>query len=204
MDNEKKSAFKSTYEQIRDMIFNGDLENGEKITETKLAQILGVSRTPIREAIKQLETEKLIVDNHVANPTERDYQDLFEMRILIEKYSVRKATLYFTDKDLQEMERLVEIGYTGEHEEVMEANKHFHENIVNVTKNKVMIDYFNQMQSIIYLFRRTVLFHKRPGLIDEHKEIVAAIKNRDADLAEKLIEQHLKADLEFSLYYLRK
>ncbi|MCU9613012.1 GntR family transcriptional regulator [Caldibacillus lycopersici] len=204
VENNKMSAFEVTYEKIRDMIFNGELSNGQKITETKLAEQLGVSRTPIREAIKRLEQEKLIAENRVANPTDRDYQNIFEMRILIEKYAIVKAVQFFTDSDVEEMERLVEIGYSGTKEETMEANKAFHERIVAATKNDVMIDYFNQMQSIIYLFRKTVLHYKRPGLIDEHKAIVDAIKDRDASRAERLIEEHLQADLDFALYYLRK
>jgi DNA-binding GntR family transcriptional regulator len=194
----------TAYETTRDMIFNGELSNGEKLTEIKLAEQLGVSRTPIREALKRLEQEKLIANNRIVNPTERDYQDIFETRILIEKYAIGKAVQFFREKDIQEMEQLVEIGYEGNNEETMMANKEFHEKIVNATKNRVMIEYFNQMQSIIYLFRRTVVSYKRPGLIDEHKEIVEAIKNRNTEQAERLIEKHLKADLEFALYFLRK
>jgi len=194
----------SVYENIRDMIFNGELKRGEKITEMQLADKLGVSRTPIREALKKLETEKLIANNRVANPTERDYQDIFEMRILIEKFAVRRAAQFLTESDIAELERLVEIGYKGTPEEVMEGNKLFHETLVNATKNKVMIEYFNQMQSIIYLFRKKVIYQKRPGLIDEHKEIVEAIKKHDVDLAETLMEKHLLADLEFGLYHMRK
>lgn len=202
--NNKNTIFENTYEKLRDMIFNGELSNGEKITEIKLAERLGVSRTPLRESIKRLEQEKLIRNKRVANPTERDYQEIFEMRILIEKYAIGKAMQFFTDNEIEEMERLVEIGYTGNHEEMMAANKAFHEQIVNATNNNLMIETFNQMQSIIYLFRRTVLSYKRPGLIDEHKDIVESIKNRDTKEAEKLIEEHLKADLEFALYFLRK
>ncbi|WP_257347340.1 GntR family transcriptional regulator [Pseudalkalibacillus decolorationis] len=200
MENSKNEK---TYETLRDMIFNGDLKKGEKITETNLANTLGISRTPVREAIRRLEQEKLIDNNRIANPTERDYQDIFEMRILIEKFAVAKATQFFSPSDIEELENYVEIGYSGELEAKMDVNKSFHEKIVNGTKNKMMIEYFNQMQSIIYLFRKTVLSYKRPGLIDEHKEIVTAIKERDTERAEKLIVEHLKADLEFGLYYLR-
>lgn len=204
MTNKKLTIYKKTYETIRDMIFTGKLTNGEKIVETRLAEQLGVSRTPLREAIKRLEQEKLIRNNQISNPTDQDYQDIFELRILIEKYAVVKATNFFTIDDLKEMDKFVDIGYIGNSEETMDANKMFHEKIVNATKNNFMIETFNQMQSIIYLFRKTVLNHKRPGLIDEHKEIVLAMKERDAEKAEKLIEKHLKNDLEFALYYLRK
>lgn len=202
--NNKLSAYEKSYETIRDMIFNGDLMKGEKITETGLAKKLGISRTPLREAIKRLEQEKLIYNNRIANPTERDYQDIFEMRILIEKFAVVKAAQFFTPSDIEELDSYVEIGYTGEIQEKMDANKSFHEKIVNGTKNQLMIEYFNQMQSIIYLFRKTVLDYNRPGLIDEHRDIVKAIKDKNLTEAEQLIEAHLKADLEFALYYLRE
>lgn len=203
MGSKKLTIYEQTYEAIRDMIFSGKLTNGEKIVETRLAKQLGVSRTPLREAIKRLEQEKLIRNNQIFNPSEQDYQDIFELRILIEKFAVIRATHFFTEDDLREMERLVEIGYTGDSKEVMNANKLFHEKIVKATKNNFMIETFNQMQSIIYLFRKMVLTHKRPGLIDEHREIVLAMKKRDAKKAEALMEQHLKADLEFAMYYLR-
>jgi len=203
MKNSKLSAYEQTYERLRDMIFNGQFDRGEKITETKLAQRLGVSRTPLRDALRRLEHEKLISNNRIANPTQMDYQELFEMRILIEKFSVKRAIQFFTEQDIAEMEKYVQIGYEGNQEEIMEANKAFHEKLVHATKNKVMIEYFNQMQSIIYLFRKTVLYYKRPGLIDEHKEIVQAIKERNEEVAEALIAKHLEEDLKFSLYYLR-
>jgi|SRR5699024_94248 len=203
MTSKKTTIYEQTYEAVRDMIFTGQLKNGEKIVETKLSEQLGVSRTPLREAIKRLEQEKLIQNNQISNPTHQDYQDIFELRILIEKSAVVKATNHFTMEDFTEMEDFVEIGYNGSSEAAMDANKKFHEKIVNATRNKFMIETFNQMQSIIYLFRKTVLNHHRPGLIDEHEEIVLAMKERDAKKAEKLIEAHLKADLEFALYYLR-
>src|SRR5699024_12355294 len=110
--------------------------------ETGLAKKLGMSRTPIRKAIKRLEQEKLIYNNQIANPTERDYQDIFEMRILIEKFAVVKAAQCFTSSDIEELDSYVEIGYTGVIQEKMDANKSFHEKIVNGTKNQLMIEYF--------------------------------------------------------------
>lgn len=204
MEPKKITIYEQTYEKIRDLIFTGKLENGEKIVETKLANRLGVSRTPLREAIKRLEQEKLIQNNQISNPNNQDYQDIFELRILIEKHAVAKAALYFTKEDYNEMDEFVEIGYKGNSDEAMHVNKMFHEKIVSATKNNFMIETFDRMQSIIYLFRKTVLNHNRPGLINEHKEIVKAMKERNTEKAKLLIEEHLKADLEFALYYLRK
>lgn len=204
MENHKVSAYEKAYEHIRDMIFNGELKTGEKISETGLASRLGISRTPLREAIRRLEQERLVSGNKIANPTDRDYRDIFEMRILIETFAAKKAAQFLPSQEVQELERYIQIGYNGTHDEVMEANKAFHEKLVWSTKNNVMIDYFNQMQSIIHLFRKTVLDYERPGLIDEHNEIVEAIKERDSMKAANLTQDHLEADLEFVLYYLRQ
>lgn len=87
----------------------------------------------------------------------------------------------------------------GTSEEVMAANKEFHEIIVGVTNNPVMIDIIDRMQSIIYLFRKTVVYQKRPMLIEEHQGIYEAIRQNDADEAEKLMKEHLYKDLEFCL-----
>jgi DNA-binding GntR family transcriptional regulator len=204
MNSTKLSGMEKAYEAIQTMIFNGELKKGEKIVETELAKKFGISRTPLREAIRRLEQEKLIFNNQIANPTERDFQEIFEMRILMEKHAVVRAAQFFTTSDIDELKNYVKIGYEGEFEEKMQANKLFHEKIIHSTKNKLMIEYFNQMQSIVSLIGITVLNYKRPGLIDEHNEIVDAIKLRDTVRAENLIEEHLKADLEFSLYYLRE
>jgi DNA-binding GntR family transcriptional regulator len=65
-----------------------------------------------------------------------------------------------------------------------------------------MIDIIDRMQSIIYLFRRTVVFFNRPFLIDEHEDIYKAIQSRDSQLAEKLMQEHLEKDLDFCLHLL--
>lgn len=89
-------------------------------------------------------------------------------------------------------------------EETMKANKEFHDLIVQSSHNPEMIRIIDQMQSIIYLFRKTVVYHKRPFLIDEHQEIYDAIYSRNGNEAERLMKSHLEADLDFCLHLLRK
>src|SRR5690625_7771781 len=109
MTNKKLTIYEKTYETIRDMIFTGKLTNGEKIVETTLAEQLGVSRTPLRESIKRLEQEKLIENNQISSRTNQDYQDIFELRILIEKYAVVKWTKLFTYDDFKEIDKYMHI-----------------------------------------------------------------------------------------------
>ncbi|WP_066152683.1 GntR family transcriptional regulator [Halalkalibacter krulwichiae] len=198
------SAYSKAYEYIRDQILNGELSRGTKLVEEKLASELGVSRTPIREAIRKLEQEGLIQEKRVANPTETDLRNIFQVRILLEGFATRNAAMYMNDTNIERLQECVQIGRNGTSEEIMKANEEFHGLIVQATNNPVMIDTIDRMQSIIYLFRKTVVLYKRPFLIDEHEEIYQAILNHDSDLAEELMKKHLQADLEFCLHYLNQ
>ncbi|MGG0739131.1 GntR family transcriptional regulator [Niallia taxi] len=195
-----RSASHQSYEMLRDKILNGELQGGTKIVEEKIAAELGVSRTPIRESIRKLEYEGLIVNKRVVKPTEKDLRNMFQVRILLEGYSAQCAASYIKEKELEELLACVEIGRNGEVEEIMKANERFHEIIVQSSNNPVMIDIIDRMQSTIYLFRKTVVFYNRPHLIDEHEQIYEAIKGRDGQKAEQLMKSHLQADLEFCLH----
>lgn len=195
-----KPAYHQSYEIIRDRILNGEILGGIKIVEEKIAAELGVSRTPIRESLRKLEHEGLIVNKRVVKPTEKDLRNMFQVRILLEGYSAQCAASYLKENELDSLYQCVDIGRKGTIEEIMGANAHFHEIIVNASNNSVMIDTIDRMQSIIYLFRKTVVFYNRPHLIDEHEEIYEAIKARDGQKAELLMKNHLQADLDFCLH----
>ena len=202
LEKRKKSkpAYQKSYEMIRDKILDGELPGGTKIVEEKLATELGFSRTPIRESIRKLENEGLIKNKLVVKPTEKDLRHIFQVRILLEGYSAKCAATYLSEGDLQALKECVTIAQTGNVEEIMEANEHFHEIIIHASNNPLMVQIFDQMQPIIYLFRRTVVFYHRPLLIDEHEKIYEAIKQRNGQLAEQLIQEHLQADLNFCIH----
>ncbi|MDQ0243160.1 DNA-binding GntR family transcriptional regulator [Bacillus fengqiuensis] len=195
-------AYLQSYEYIRDKILNGELERGTKLIEEKLAEELGVSRTPIRESIRKLEQEGLVKEKRVVNPTDTDLRNLFQVRILLEGFAARSAATYMGEDDLKRLEKSIHIARTGTTEEIMAANEEFHDIIVKATNNPVMVDTIERMQSIIYLFRKTVVIHKRPFLIDEHQLIYDAIRSHQADEAERLMKVHLQADLDFCLHLL--
>ncbi|MDQ0253398.1 DNA-binding GntR family transcriptional regulator [Evansella vedderi] len=202
--SKQTTAFIQAYEYIRDKILNGELPSGTKLVEERLAQELGMSRTPIRESIRKLEQEGLIKQKKVINPTEADLRNIFQIRILLEGFASRCAASYMNEETLQRLEKCISIARSGSTEEIMKANKEFHDLIVQASNNPVMIDIIDRMQSIIYLFRKTVVLYKRPFLIDEHQDIYEAILAHDGDLAEKLMKQHLQADLDFCLHLLKQ
>ncbi|SFF00762.1 transcriptional regulator, GntR family [Paenibacillus algorifonticola] len=158
-DKKKPSlAYRQAYEIMRDMILRGEIAQGTKVVEEKLAASLGVSRTPIRDSIRKLEQEGLIVGKKVVTPTEADLRNRFQVRMLLEGHAARSAATFLPDHELAALRECVEIGQTGELEEIMKANEAFHDIIVKASNNPVMVQIIDQMQSIIYLFRRTVVY----------------------------------------------
>lgn len=191
------------YQKIRNDIISGKLKQSEKITETKLAKKYNVSRTPIREVIKKLELEYFIKDSYIFIPTIEEYRNIFEMRILLETHALKKAAIVYTEADLEELKSYTQLDINNEDEEkILETNDKFHQKIMGATSNPFILETYQKLESFIYLFSKTVINKRRPGLIEEHAEIVDELYNRNIDKAINLLESHLKKDLEFSLYYL--
>lgn len=199
MDITSRSAQLLAYETIRENILNGTYPGGLKLVEVQLAEEIGVSRTPVREAVRRLEQEGLIKRKRVIKPSEKDLRHLFQMRTLIEVYAAKMAASYMTEERIDLLRNRIQQARTSNAEGIVKANKEFHDLIVQECRNPIMIDTVDKMQSIIYLFSKTVVLHERPLLIEEHSRICDAIEQRLPDLAGQLMEEHLKADLEFTL-----
>ncbi|WFR62021.1 GntR family transcriptional regulator [Paenibacillus amylolyticus] len=201
--DKSRPAYQQAYEVLRDMILQGTLSPGTKLVEEKLATDLNVSRTPIRESIRRLEQEGLVVNKRVVKLTETDLRNTFELRKLLEGHAAQCAAAFLSAQEVTALEHCVHAGHTGSKEEIMEANKEFHEIIMRASNNALMIDLFDKMQSVIYLFRQTVVYYQRPFLIEEHHQICEAIKAHDGQTAERLMKEHLQSDLEFCLHLIR-
>ncbi|WP_028609770.1 GntR family transcriptional regulator [Paenibacillus harenae] len=199
-----QAAYNHCYEQIRDRILNGELPGGIKLVEERLAEEMGVSRTPVRESIRRLEQEGLIKQKRVVNPTDDELRHIFQVRILLEGFASRCAASYMDEATLNKLQQCIDIARKGEDNETMNANKEFHDLIVQASRNPEIVNIIDRMQSIIYLFRKAVVYYKRPFLIDEHQSILDAIRTRDAGTAERLMQEHLQADLDFYLHLGRR
>lgn len=112
-NNSSRPAYHQCYEILRDKILNGELPSGTKIVEEKLAAELGVSRTPIRDSIRKLENEGLIVQKKVVKPTEKDLRNLFNVRILLEGYSAKCAANFLKDNGLRNCTSMWKSGDRG-------------------------------------------------------------------------------------------
>lgn len=192
------------YEQLRDKILTGELAGGTKLVEERLAEEMGVSRTPVRESIRRLEQEGLIRNKRVVKPSDEELRHIFEVRMLLEGYSARCAASYLDEATMQRLQACIDHALEGSYATTMDANKRFHDLIVEASRNPEIVAIIDRMQSIVYLFRKAVVYYKRPMLIEEHQHILDAIRARDADRAERLMRSHLQADLDFYLHLPRE
>lgn len=199
------------YLPLRDVVFNtlrqailkGELKPGERLMEIALAERLGVSRTPIREAMRKLELEGLVVmiprrGAQVANITEKDLNDVLEVRIVLENLSIEKACERMTEEELKklwmaakEFERSLD---AGDPVRLAETDEAFHEIIYQASDNRRLKQVLNNLREQIYRYRVEYLKEEdtRNVLIGEHEELYNAIKARDVKKAQEISFKHIE------------
>lgn len=191
------------YNTLREAILKGDLKPGERLMELHLANKLGVSRTPIREAIHMLELEGLAVTlprkgAQVAKMTEKDLQDVLEIRDALDALAVVVACERMDDAGLEALTKAMndfEIAITnGETRTIVEADEAFHDVIYGMTKNPKLETIVGNMREQMYRYRyeyiKDSLVYQQ--LITEHKAIVDGLKRRDSEYLKKIMHTHLE------------
>ncbi|HIE13478.1 MAG TPA: GntR family transcriptional regulator [Desulfotomaculum sp.] len=191
------------FESLREAIIAGMLKPGERLMEVQVAEELGVSRTPVREAIRKLELEGLVVmlprrGAYIAGISVKDIADVFEVRAALEALAASLAAERITDAELEDLERsLVEItkvSDTGEIGTIVARDTNFHDIIYRASRNSRLIQIISNLQDQIQRFRMATL--SRPGrtreAVEEHKKIVEAISDRNGELAAQLAREHIE------------
>lgn len=198
------------YLPLRDVVFNtlrnailtGELSPGERLMEIKLADKLGVSRTPIREAIRKLELEGLVVNTprkgaEVANISAEDLRDVLEVRRSLEVLAISLACEKMTDETLALLyENIDAFKHSIDAEatsDIASVDVTFHDIIYKATGNNRLIQILNNISEQMYRYRFEYIKNKESWnrLVEEHMNIYEAIKNRDKDLAVKSILLHI-------------
>ena len=191
------------FNTLRQAILRGELKPGERLMEIQLAERLGVSRTPIREAIRKLELEGLVImiprkGAEVADITEKSLRDVLEVRKALEELAVQLACEKITQEELEELEKAGEnfkkvLNRSKDITEVAEADVRFHDVIYMATDNQKLIHLLNKLREQMYRYR--VEYLKNPDvheqLIQEHEEIVYHIKRREKAEATAVTCQHI-------------
>lgn len=203
-----QSLRQQVYQALKQIILQGDLASGERVVETKLAEQLQVSRTPIREAIGQLKQEKLIVSKpnggfKVATLSTQDAIQLYDCRIALEQLSVGSACENITSKQLEQLEQsilLAEKSVQSKSDKsntlkLLEIDYQFHHLITKSSGNQWLLILLEQVFDKMALLRVQTTKHN-PQVLEislEHKQVYDAIALRDINLAQETITKHLIA-----------
>ena len=198
------------YLPLRDVVFNtlrkailrGELKPGERLMEIQLANKLGVSRTPIREAIRKLELEGLVLmiprkGAEVAQITEKNMQDVLEVRKALEELSVQLACERITPEQVEEMKMAAEdfrkVLKSGDVTKIAEADVKFHDIIFAATNNQRLITLLNNLREQMYRFRVEYLKQKEcyTQLLEEHDKLIALISGGEVEEACELMGCHI-------------
>lgn len=198
------------FQYIKTQIINGSFGPGETLLESKLADELGVSRTPIREAIRLLEMEGLLETTTkkgavVLGITQKDVEDIYAIRQLVEGLAARWAAEHLMPADLKELQKIFELMefYAQKHdvEEVAELDNRFHQLIYESTGSKILYLTLRNLHQYVQLARLKSLSmaNRLPQTLAEHHAILEAFLAKDPEAAEKALTNHvLKAHTNIS------
>lgn len=213
----------NAYLPLRDVVFNtlreailkGELKPGERLMELQLAAKLGVSRTPIREAIRMLEQEGLAVTiprkgAEVARMTEKDMEDVLVIRAALDELAVQLAASNITEEELARMEearREFESSLqTGNVKQIAQADVDFHDVIYQAADNAKLVTMLNNLREQMYRYRVEYLKDETsyPRLLKEHEDIVESLKKRDKKHVAEVMRVHVKNQAEAVKHMIRE
>ena len=190
------------FEKLENDIIQGVYPRGEILTELKLVDQLGVSRTPIRDALRRLEQERLIEDtgkgSRVVGITEEDLEDIMNIRQRIEGLAAYYAAKNMTPEGLAELTHIVDLQDfyydKGDAEQLRQVDEQFHDLICYLSKRTVIMDTLIPLHRKPRRYRRISMedWSRTVNTRKEHKAIFDAMASGDADLAESLMAKHIE------------
>ena len=202
MQHKTVSLAEQVFDRLEKDILCGVYQRGELLTELKLVNDLGVSRTPIREALRRLEQEHLIEMSSkgilIVGVTEKDLEDIFAIRLRIEGMASREATLRITDEELEELRETLELQefYVSKKnaDNIRMMDSKFHRLIYRFSGSSVLYDTLMPLHKKTQKFRKKSVENESRATqsASEHRAIYEAIAAKDADLAEKLTIAHIQ------------
>lgn len=191
----------TVFDRIEADILNGNLKRGDLLTELKLCEMLSVSRTPVREALNRLRQEGLIEETGkgavIVGITDRDLDDIYEIRLRVEGLATAMCADTITDEQLKRLEETVALQeyYTGrrDSDSIRNLDSEFHRLIYSYCGSRVLSDLLSDLHRKVQRFRRSSVEDpdRASAAVAEHAEILAALKNRDRDRAERLAVAHI-------------
>jgi len=202
MEHKTVSLADQVFEKIENDILSGELKRGEIITETFLSSRLGVSRTPIREALRRLEQEHLIEDSLkgsvVIGVTESDLDDIYLIRNQIESLACKMAAQVRTENDLAKLKEILELQeFYVEKEQpdkIRMMDNEFHEALYKMCGRNTFYEILTVLHRKIQKYRKASVTNKSYAKqsVSEHREIFEAIEKQDGELAFNVAKNHIE------------
>ncbi|MDD5922889.1 MAG: GntR family transcriptional regulator [Eubacteriales bacterium] len=190
------------YEQLKMQILEGKITPGTRMMEVSLAEELGVSRTPVREAIRKLAKDGLVIIEprkgaYAAEISAKDINDTLIVRENLEALASSIAAKVVTSDEIEELERMIddyEVAVNEGNIDVMiEKDANFHRHIIKYSGNKTLMSLYEKVQELTLRFR--YLYYEKPSrytsMPDEHRTIIKALKSGDADMAYMAANYHV-------------
>ncbi|MBT6339919.1 MAG: GntR family transcriptional regulator [Desulfobacula sp.] len=199
---ERRSLGQDVFEYLKKAIIDQTITPGSRLVESKIADMLGISRTPLREALHKLEREDWIEKIssggfQVVTLTKDDIEQTFGIRSVLEAYAARLAAVNHKTRDLIPLEKKVmEFKIcleTGDSDELQKINTQFHDLLYALSKSPKLIKMINQLRAQISRFRQIILKHSEYAhkSNEDHINMLEAIKNRDGEAVEELVREHI-------------
>lgn len=199
---ERKSLGQHVFENIKQAIIGGEIPSGQRLVESRLAETLGISRTPVREAIHKLEREGFLGKRPrggfvVLGLDSVDIEETFGIRSVLEGYAARLAAIKHEESDLEPLEAHINVFQQyldkGKLESLPDINTEFHDMLYALSRSPRLIKMINDLKDQIHRFRQMILKDAElAGMSNaDHKRMLEHIKRRDAEGVEKLVHEHL-------------
>ncbi len=190
------------FSQLQKDILTGKLKAGQKLTEQELCKTYGVSRTPVREALRQLETDGLVENilnrgAFVVGMTEQDYEDMFELRKIYEMQAVKWAIDRINDEEMDRLEEIFEFMefYTmrNDIDKMLTINTSFHQMIYEASHNKMLKKLLSSYQSFLKYKGADSVYDEYylATVLEEHRAIFKAFKDKDIKAGALAMEIHI-------------
>lgn len=192
------------YGYLKEKVLSGSFVPGERLTEEHLADQLGVSRTPVREALHKLELEGLVKPLEsrgfcVPLDSVEEMEEIFEIRAILEGYALRSVCQVITEEEIEKLDQFVDKAESAlekqKREDVFQYNTEFHDAIHSCLSHKTrLVSLMVDMRKYVLRYRKNTLDYLNGARrsLDGHKKLILALKLKDPGLCEQMMREHVR------------